>query len=307
MSEVHPIRRAADRKADAVADDAGTVEAPNPGAKRSYGPLGSRRKSKLAAAERRAAARKAEAAKEAEKPAPAMDEAAARAAASPGEIRRKGAPADSTGAERPPREERRPPRNDNRSYREAEDEVIAEGIAGKSYADPVDAPADEAVPGMLVELAGGMLARAGFPCEVETRPDEYIQVIVSTDEENAGMLIGRHGQTVEAVEHLVERMASNAAGDRVRMNLDINEYRVRRKEALLERVAQAADQIRETGQAYHMEPMSARERRIVHLGAAEMDGLRTFTMMGSRGKQVVIALDDGEGEQPADEPVFTDE
>jgi spoIIIJ-associated protein len=115
---------------------------------------------------------------------------------------------------------------------------------------------------------------------------------VTTDDASAGMLIGRHGQTIDAVEHLVERMASNAIDARARINLDINNYRMRREESLADRVSEAADRIKETGRAVHMEPMSARERRIVHMEAAEFGGLRTFTMDGSGGKHVVVAADE---------------
>ena len=66
------------------------------------------------------------------------------------------------------------------------------------------------------------------------------------------------------------------------------------------------DLVLDSGRAYHMEPMSARERRIVHMGCADVEGIRTFTMMGSRGKQVVIAADDGSEDESGDDPVFTD-
>jgi len=176
------------------------------------------------------------------------------------------------------------------SPRSSADEVIASGIAATDYAKAL-APVDEAgQPALLTELTNGMLARAGFPCEVETIPGEYHAVKVSVDEDGAGMLIGRGGQTAEAVEHLVERMASNAAGDRVRMNLDINDYRVRREGSLRERTLEIIADVRATGEPYHMEPMDARERRVVHLTAEEQPDITTYTVVGSGGKHVVIAL-----------------
>ena len=108
---------------------------------------------------------------------------------------------------------------------EADDEVILEGIKAVKYAKPVGAVEDEGLDEALTELTDGMLARAGFPCRCETHPGEYRQIRVTTDDASAGMLIGRHGQTVDAVEHLVERMASNAIDARARINLDINNYR----------------------------------------------------------------------------------
>ena len=175
----------------------------------------------------------------------------------------------------------------------APDEIIVTDIKGTTYAKPLRDVAETDVNTALNELTNGMLVRAGFPCRCEVTEGEYSQVKVVTDDSSAGMLIGRHGATVDAVEHLVERMASTAAGGRVRMNLDINNYRRRREETLMDRVDEAVARVRETGRAYHMEPMCARERRIVHLEAEQAEGLRTFTMSNGSGKHVVIAIDDG--------------
>ena len=182
----------------------------------------------------------------------------------------------------------------------ADEEVILGGIKGVKYAKALGPVTEEGLDSALTELTDGMLVRTGFPCRCETLPGEYRQVKVTTDDASAGMLIGRHGQTVDAVEHLVERMASNAIDARARINLDINNYRMRREEALGERVAEAAEQIRETGQPFHMEPMSARERRIVHMASEGFGGLRTFTMDSSGGKHVVIALEQDAREEVHD-------
>lgn len=177
--------------------------------------------------------------------------------------------------------------------RHSGDEVIAANIAATDYAKPA-AQVDEAgQPAMLSDLATGMLARAGFPCECETIPGEYHAVKVSADEDSAGMLIGRGGSTAEAIEHLVERMASNASGDRVRMNLDINDYRVGREEQLREHTAEAVAEVRATGEPYHMESMDARERRIVHMATEDLPDITTYTVVGAGGKHVVIVKDDG--------------
>ena len=173
------------------------------------------------------------------------------------------------------------------------DETIAAGIAATDYAKPLQQVGDDGQPALLAELATGMLARAGFPCECETIPGEYHAVKVTADEDSAGMLIGRGGQTAEAIEHLVERMASNAAGDRVRMNLDINEYRIGREESLRQHTAEAVAEVRTTGEPYHMESMDARERRIVHMATADLTDITTYTVMGMGGKHVVIVVDDG--------------
>lgn len=182
------------------------------------------------------------------------------------------------------------------------DEVILTGIQAIKYADPMRDVGEENVDQALSDLTNGLLIRAGFPIRCEVMPGEYRQVRITTDDSSAGMLIGRHGSTVDSIEHLVERMAGMAVGDRVRLNLDINNYRRRREESLHERSIEAAGIVRENGRTYHMEPMSPRERRIVHLQVEGMEGVRTFTMGGAGGKHVVLAPDnDNKGERPAKE------
>lgn len=200
----------------------------------------------------------------------------------------------------PTRQETRDSGYDRNDYRErrpssSTGEVIVSDIPASKYAKVVTDVTEENLDAALSELTNGTLARAGFPCDVQVHEGEYRQVRITSDDESIGLLIGRHGQTVDAVEHLVERMASNAIDDRVRMNLDINEYRRRREDTLRERVVDAIAEVRDSGKAYHVEPMSARERRLVHLEVEPVDGVRTYTMVGSGGKYVVISLDDETG------------
>ncbi len=193
------------------------------------------------------------------------------------------------------------------SYDTAPDEIISTGIEAGKYAQPATGITEENLNDRLVEMTSGLLARSGFSARCSVSDGEYRQIKVNTDDESAGMLIGRHGATIDSVEHLVERMISNAMDDRVRMNLDINNYRSRRHETLLERVEDAVNKVRESGKTYHVEPMNARERRIVHLAVEEFSGMRTFTMDSHRGRHVVIALEREDAEKASDsEPEVTD-
>ncbi len=171
--------------------------------------------------------------------------------------------------------------------------VIREGIPGSAHAKAIRNVAPDDLKETLEKLAGGMLLRAGFPNRCTVVDGEYLQVRVVTDDASAGMLIGRHGATVDSVEHLVERMISTVNGDRVKMNLDINNYRRRRQDTLADRVYDAVNKVKETGQEFHMEPMNARERRLVHLQVAETEGLSTVTVIADGAKHVVITRSDG--------------
>ncbi len=180
--------------------------------------------------------------------------------------------------------------------------MIVTGLKGTSYAKPVRGVVENKLDETINSFTTGMLSRAGFPCRCEVTAADYRQVRVITGDDSAGMLIGRHGSTVDAVEHLIDRMMGVAAGERVRLNLDINNYRRRREEVLISRVAEAVARVVETERDYHMEPMCARERRLIHLEAENFSSVRTYTLMRSGDKHVVIALEKGGTEEPvADE------
>ncbi len=199
-----------------------------------------------------------------------------------------------------------PPRMENKptpSTGPTTDVVVREGLKGMAFAEATRGVAAEQVKETLEKLAGGMLVRAGFPCRCQVFDGEYLQVRVVTDDASAGMLIGRHGATVDSVEHLVERMISTASGDRVKMNLDINNYRRRRQDTLADRVFDAIGRVRETGRDYHMEPMNARERRLVHLQVEEVEGLTTVTVADDGAKHVVISREGAAEKEASEAPV----
>ena len=173
------------------------------------------------------------------------------------------------------------------------DTMLVSGLKATKYAAPVRNVAEGDLDDTINSFTSGILNRAGFPCRCEVKDGDYRQVRVITGDDSAGMLIGRHGSTVDAVEHLIDRMMGVAVGDRVRLNLDINNYRRRREDVLVERVGEAVARVRETERDYHMEPMCARERRLIHLETEKFDAIRTYTLMRSGDKHVVIALDKG--------------
>lgn len=203
----------------------------------------------------------------------------------PGEDSRSAAPGPAGAATRPAPGDETPPNA-------APDVLPGEEVVAVERIRPLrNVPAEE-VPAALVQLTSDLMTRAGFPCRCEVKPGDYHLVKVTTDETSAAVLIGRHGATVDALEHLVERMAAQAAGGPVHLNLDVNNYRRRREERLVQRAQQAVDKVRQTGQEQHFEPMSARERRIIHLEVAKAGGLQTFTIFDGAGKHVVVARAD---------------
>lgn len=218
----------------------------------------------------------------------------ARAAArdeTPGEATaREATPRERGDGERTPREER-PAAHAAPSAAPAasdEDQVLAVDVKASERVQPFGAGDASDVPALLEKVASGLMVRCGFVGRAQVQEGEYHQVKLVVDDRSAAVLIGRHGQSIEAVDLLVQQMASHAAGDRLAMNLDINNYRARRDDGLIMRARNAAAEARNTGEKVELPPMHPRERRVVHLEIVDLDDVATYTVDGPDGRYVVV-------------------
>jgi spoIIIJ-associated protein len=107
-------------------------------------------------------------------------------------------------------------------------------------------------------------------------------------ESDAGIVIGRHGQTLDAIEYLLNRIASHASESALRIEVDIEGYRQRRQESLEEMAKRAAFKARETGRPVTMNPMSPRDRRIVHIALSQFRDVSTRSEGEGSYRHVVV-------------------
>lgn len=107
----------------------------------------------------------------------------------------------------------------------------------------------------------------------------YVDIVDGTDEDMA-LLIGKHGQTLDAIQELTRQVVGQRLDERIRVLVDVEDYRKRRASLLVEQAQAAADRALETGQEQEMDVMDALERKIVHDAVAEIDGVES----GSRGE-----------------------
>jgi spoIIIJ-associated protein len=107
----------------------------------------------------------------------------------------------------------------------------------------------------------------------------YVDILDGTDEDMA-TLIGKHGQTLDAIQELVRQVVGRRLDERIRVLVDVEDYRKRRAHRLVEQATAAAERALDTGQEQALEPMDALERKIVHDAIAEIEGVES----GSRGE-----------------------
>ena len=118
--------------------------------------------------------------------------------------------------------------------------------------------------------------------------DEVITASVE-GEDDFGLLIGRRGQTIDALQLLCFQAAFQGIRERKRVVLDAAGYRARREEVISERADRAAEKAISTGDEIELDPMTARERRIVHEYLKERTEVETFSAGDEPQRRVVVA------------------
>ncbi|HEY7691501.1 MAG TPA: RNA-binding cell elongation regulator Jag/EloR [Gaiellaceae bacterium] len=188
-------------------------------------------------------------------------------------------------------------------------EVVSEGergLLGVGYAPArvtatVDAAAVPAPPTAsgdestlaadLRDLLGRIVAALGVDCRIDVGEDDET-VTASLTGGDLGLLIGRHGQTIDAIQYLASAVAYRTYGDdRKDVVVDAAGYRDRRRETLEALAVRSARRATSTGEPVELEPMSSIERRIVHLRLQDEPGVGTRSEGDEPYRYVVVEPD----------------
>jgi spoIIIJ-associated protein len=157
------------------------------------------------------------------------------------------------------------------------------------------APSPEPVSDEQAEVATvfleGLLQAMGMDGEVEpavTDAIHYVDIWAGEDAEGMGLLIGKHGHTLDSLQELVRNHVQRATGERCSVVVDVEDYRKRRRSHVARRAREAASRVRKTGRAEALEPMTAWERKVVHEAVGEFEGLQTVSEGVEPNRRVVI-------------------
>jgi spoIIIJ-associated protein len=139
-------------------------------------------------------------------------------------------------------------------------------------------------------LAAGMLEHMEFPGKVDAeRTSHGIRVAIDAGERDQ-FLVGRDGETLAALQHLLGRMMRAKMRDEAppRIEVDVAGFRDRQIERLRELARELMEEARQSGEEVTTEPLPASERRIVHLEVAESPGMETVTVGDGYYKRVIV-------------------
>ena len=153
--------------------------------------------------------------------------------------------------------------------------------------ESIDWPTDPAE--RARELVEGVLDELDLDGDVAIEEDEERISVTVEGEEDYGLLIGKRGQTIDALQLLCYQAAFRGLRERKRVVVDAAGYRQRRRETLEGRADRAAEQALTNSRVVEMDPMSAQERRVVHERLKERAGVETYSEGDEPNRCVVVA------------------
>jgi spoIIIJ-associated protein len=139
------------------------------------------------------------------------------------------------------------------------------------------------------ELVEGVLEELDLDGDVVVAEDEERISVTVQGTDDYGLLIGKRGQTIDALQLLCYQAAFRGMRERKRVVVDAAGYRERRRETLESRADRAAEQALSGNHVVEMDPMSAQERRVVHERLKERAGVETYSEGDEPHRCVVVA------------------
>lgn len=123
---------------------------------------------------------------------------------------------------------------------------------------------------------------------IELKEDSE-RILLNIKGDGSGLLIGRKGQTLDALEYLVNKIVHKGAEDKKRIVVDTENYRSRREESLVNLAQRLAEKAKRMGRPVTISPMSAHDRRIIHLALQEDKALRTWSTGTGLYRKIIIS------------------
>ena len=193
----------------------------------------------------------------------------------------------------PPKAEK--PRRDRREKSRTKEEPKAPKQEKPRQEKPKAEPKEytPAAPGSMEErieqFIQGLLVHMGsdaVPHCAKTDEDSYLVELVG---DNLGMLIGRRGETLDAIQHLTNYTINRDASKRSRINVDAESYRAKREESLRRHARKVAGKVVRYRRNITLEPMNAYERHVIHATLQDTDDISTFSTGTEPNRRVVVS------------------
>ena len=184
-----------------------------------------------------------------------------------------------------PKQEKKPePKKEEKPRQPKAEKKVEAPKEPKVYTPAEPGSVEEKIEQFLKGLLEHMGSTA-VPHAVKTDENAYKVELVGED---LGYLIGRRGDTLDAIQHLSNYAAKKFAEGHIRINVDAEEYREKREDSLRRYARKKAQQVLKARRRTTLEPMNAYERHVIHATLQEMDNITTYSTGTEPNRRVVI-------------------
>lgn len=137
----------------------------------------------------------------------------------------------------------------------------------------------------LDELFFGMGIKVQVSCTLNDN-----DLDINLEGPDMGIVIGKRGETLDAIQYLTSLVVNKADGPYIKVTIDTENYRAKRKEALETLASRIADKVAKSGRRYILEPMNPYERRIIHAALQDNEKISTYSIGEEPNRKVVVVL-----------------
>ncbi len=153
------------------------------------------------------------------------------------------------------------------------------------------------------ELLDTILGYLGFVVQIEETRSEGGNLTLQIYTEEANRIVGRDGETLEAIQFLLNRLIQTKDREAEKIIVDCEHYRSMREDKIVQRVRELAERVRISGRSLQLEPMNSYERRIVHNAFKDDPDVATWSPNDSaRIKQITLVKRQPKREEAAAQP-----
>ena len=199
-------------------------------------------------------------------------------------------------APRKPRREERKPRRERREDRPAQKQETAapaEAVQTPAPAVPQDLgeEVDDEKAQAIRRFLSGLLEQMESSAEIRIYLPEKGRYKVILEGKSLGGLIGRRGETLDAIQQLTSYAVNRSGGGRVRIQLDAEGYREKREQSLQHLARKVAAKVTKYRRSVTLEPMNAYERHVIHTALQDVPGVTTYSTGVDPNRRVIVAYD----------------
>lgn len=181
----------------------------------------------------------------------------------------------------------KPPKAPKPEVKEAAPVEPAAPAPAVDYGEEVDDEKAQAIRTFL----SGLLEQMESPAQIHVYQPEKGRYKVILEGKNLGALIGRRGETLDAIQQLTSYAVNRSGGGRIRVQLDAEGYREKREQSLQHLARKVAAKVTRYRRNFTLEPMNAYERHVIHTALQDVPGVTTYSTGTEPNRRVVVAYD----------------